>query len=130
MTEIYPYSVGNWVVHTYYGVGQIKKIEKKPIHGEKTECFKVKTKDCTYWFPKEPSENPRIRLVASQNIINKVIRNLRRKPSHLEQYKKFWENQIKVTRSNSELLSISKLVRDLSAQQTHKRLNHSQEKAL
>jgi CarD family transcriptional regulator len=130
MTETHQYAVGNWVVHTHYGVGQIKKIEKKPIQGEIAECFKVKTKDCTFWFPKEPTENPRIRLVASQDIIDKVIKNLRRKPGNFEKDKKYWENQIKVTRSNGDLLSVSQLVRDLSAQHSHKRLNHTQEKAL
>ena len=36
-----PYSVDDWVVHTQYGVGQIERIEVKPILGEKTLCFKV-----------------------------------------------------------------------------------------
>ena len=35
------YSIGKWVVHSQYGVGQIKKTEMMPLHGEQTECFKV-----------------------------------------------------------------------------------------
>jgi RNA polymerase-interacting CarD/CdnL/TRCF family regulator len=38
------YSTGDWVVHLYYGVGQINRIEVKPILGEDTKCFKVKTR--------------------------------------------------------------------------------------
>ena len=27
------YAVGDWVVHLIYGVGQIRKLEKRPIGG-------------------------------------------------------------------------------------------------
>ena len=124
------YSVGDWIVHTHYGIGQIKTIEVKPLQGEQAECFKVKTKESIYWFATQETENPRIRPVGSQDIIKKVISNLRRKPGNFEEDKKYWEEQIKAARANSDLLMISQLVRDLSAQQSKKRLNHSQVKAL
>ena len=124
------YSIGEWVVHSHYGVGQIKKTEVMPLHGEQIECFKVQVNDGTFWFPTDPTENPRIRPIASQEIIPKVIRNLRRKPGNLDKDKKYWANRIKGASSQDDLLSISLLVRDLSAQQAQKRLNDSQIKAL
>ena len=38
-------SIGEWVVHSHYGVGQIKKTELMPLHGEQTACFMVQVKD-------------------------------------------------------------------------------------
>ena len=124
------YSVDDWVVHTYYGVGQIQKVEKKPIHGEVTKCFKVKTKNSTFWFPTKDIENPRVRPVASKEVIKKVIRNLRRKSSKLDTDRKIWKERIDEVQSNGDLLSISVLIRDLSAQQVLRQLNQTEEDAL
>jgi RNA polymerase-interacting CarD/CdnL/TRCF family regulator len=124
------YSTGDWIVHTYYGVGQIKRIEVKPINGEDTKCYKVKTNDCTFWFPTSDTDNPRIRPVASQDIINKVIKNLRRKSSFLKTDKNLWKEKIEEVQAVGDLLSVSIIVRDLSAQQVLRTLNQTEEDAL
>jgi RNA polymerase-interacting CarD/CdnL/TRCF family regulator len=124
------YSIGEWVVHSQYGVGQIKKTEVLPLHGEQTECFRVQVKGGAFWFPTGTQENPRIRPVESQEIITKVIKNLRRKPGNLDKDKKYWTQKIKEAPLDGDLVTISKLIRDLSAQQALKRLNDSQIRAL
>jgi RNA polymerase-interacting CarD/CdnL/TRCF family regulator len=123
------YSVNDWIVHTRYGVGQVKGVEVKPLGGKPTKCFKVKTRDCTYWFPTTDSDNPRIRPVESEAIVKKVIRNLRRKASELTTDRKHWKKQIDGAYANGDLLSISKLIRDLSAQSVLRKLNQTEEKA-
>jgi RNA polymerase-interacting CarD/CdnL/TRCF family regulator len=130
MEQNIEFSVGEWIVHSQYGVGQIRKTEVMPFHGEQTECFRVKVKDGAFWFPTDTGDNPRIRRVASQEIIPKLIRNLRRKTSRLKKDKKDWNQQIKTVSLDGDLLTMSQLVRDLSAQQTQKRLNDSQIRAL
>jgi RNA polymerase-interacting CarD/CdnL/TRCF family regulator len=124
------YSTGDWIVHSYYGVGQIKRIEDKPIHEVDTKCFKVKTKDSTYWFPTTDTDNPRIRPVASQDIIQKVIKNLRRKANDLDMDREHWKKKIDEVQADGDLLSISILVRDLSAQQILRNLNQTEKVAL
>ena len=124
------FSIGEWVVHSQYGVGQIKKTEVMPLHGKHTECFKVQVRDGAFWFPTNEAENPRIRPVASQEIISKVIKNLRRKPGNIDHDKKYWTQRIKDVPLDSDLVTISKLIRDLSAQKALKRLNDTQIRAL
>ena len=124
------FSIGEWVVHSQYGVGQIKKTEVMPLHGKRTECFKVQVRDGAFWFPTNEAENPRIRPVASQEIISKVIKNLRRKPGNIDHDKKYWTQRIKDVPLDSDLVTISKLIRDLSAQKALKRLNDTQIRAL
>ena len=130
MEQEIQFSVGQWIVHSHYGIGQIKKTELMPLHGEQTECFMVQVKDGAFWFPTNSIENPRIRPVASQEIIAKVTKNLRRKPGNLEKDKKYWNERIKAVPSQGDLLTISQLIRDLSAQQSQKRLNDTQVRAL
>jgi RNA polymerase-interacting CarD/CdnL/TRCF family regulator len=130
MEEVNTYSIGDWVVHTNYGVGQIKAIELKPFHGKKVECFKAKTKDCTFWFPTEKNGNPRIRPISSQDYIQKVIKSLRRKPANFDKDKKFWKTKIKKVKTDGDMIDVCKLVRDLTAQGTKRNLVQSEEKAL
>jgi RNA polymerase-interacting CarD/CdnL/TRCF family regulator len=125
-----PYSINDWIVHTHYGVGQIKRIEVKPIHGEDVKCFEVKTKDSTFWFPTTDTDNPRIRSVASRDIIYKVVKNLRRKASKLDIDKKQLKERIEHVQADGDLLSISIIVRELSAQQVLRHLNQTEEDAL
>ena len=124
------YSTGDWIVHSYYGVGQIKRIEIKPIHEEDTQCFKVKTNDSTFWFPTNDPNNPRIRPVASQDVIQKVIKNLRTKANELNTDRDHWKKKIDEVQADGDLLSISILVRDLSAQQILRDLNQTEKIAL
>ena len=124
------YSVDDWVVHTKYGVGQIKTIEVKPILGEITDCFKVKTYDCTYWFPTNAVENPRIRSVASKDVIQQIIKNLRRKSSKLDTDRAIWKQRIEETQANSDVLTLSLIIRDLSTQKKLRQLNQTEDGAL
>jgi len=124
------YSTGDWVVHSHYGVGQIKKIEIKPINEENMKCFNVKTKDCTYWFPTTDTDNPRIRPVASQAIIHNVIKKLRTKANTQETDRQYWKDKIEEVQADGDLISISILVRDLSTQQILRDLNQTEKDAL
>jgi RNA polymerase-interacting CarD/CdnL/TRCF family regulator len=126
----FSYAVNDWVVHTQYGVGQVKGVEVKPFHGEPTKCFKVKTRECTYWFPTTDADNPRIRPIASEEIIKKVVRTLRRKASDLDTDRKHWKRQIESAYAEGDMLSISKLIRDLSSQGVLRKLNQTEENAL
>ena len=130
MDSSLPFTTGDWVVHLYYGVGQIKAIEEKPIGGENQDCYKVKTKNSTFWFPTTDFDNPRIRPVVSDDLIRKVIYHLRRKAGELETDSKYWKKKIEVVKSNGDIISISKLVRDLSTIQVVRGLNESESKAL
>ena len=130
MDSTFNYSINDWIVHSYYGVGQIQRVETKPINEEDMECFKVKTKDSTFWFPTTDIENPRIRPVASQDIMNKVVRLLKSKSNNLDQDKALWKKKIEEVQAEGDLISISTLVRDLSAQQVLRDLNQTEKNAL
>ena len=55
------FSKGEWIVHHYYGVGQVKGIEKKVLDGSKVAYYRVKTRNSQYWVPVESEDNSRLR---------------------------------------------------------------------
>ena len=130
LTENRSYKTGDWVVHNHYGVGQIKAIEIKTLNGEKVPYFKAETTDSTFWFPNTNEDNPRIRPISSDDMVQKFIKTVRRKPGNLDKDKKFWVQEIHTVQAEGGLLTVSKLIRDLSAQATHRKLTQSEGNAL
>ena len=131
MTEtISPYSIGDWVVHHAYGIGQIKNIEMKPIHGKQVPCFRVKTKDSAFWFPKNRSDNPRIRPVATPDVVLLSKKELQKTVRDLDPDRKIWKSRIEEVRASDDLIATSQMVRDLTIMGVQRKLNQTEEKAL
>lgn len=131
MKEFTPkYSLGDMVVHRYYGVGQIEGIEIKPINGIEVECFKVKTENSIYWFPTNTLDNPRVHPVASQALIQRAINILKSAPQNLENDPHRWKERIDDVQTAGDIIAISNLLRDLAAMKTQKKLNQTQDQAL
>jgi CarD family transcriptional regulator len=117
------YSIGDWIVHLYYGVGQIKKIEVKPLLGENVECYRVQTKAGTYWLPIEEEDNPRVRPITSREGIKRGLEILNNRPRHIKADYKEVKKWIEEVKSEGSFVSIARLLRDLSARSTVKKLN-------
>jgi RNA polymerase-interacting CarD/CdnL/TRCF family regulator len=131
MAKVTPmYSLGDMVVHRYYGVGQIDGIERKPINGVDVECFRVKTENGIFWFPTDSLENPRVHPVASRELIQRAIEILQRAPRGLEDDSLQWKERIDDVQTDGDFLAISTLVRDLAALKTKQKLNRTQDQAL
>lgn len=124
------YSLGDMVVHRNYGVGQIDDIECKPLNGVEVECFKVTTENGIYWFPTDSLDNPRVHPVASLDLIQRAIEILRSAPQSLENDPLQWKERIDHVQTGGDFLAISRLIRDLAALKTKKKLNETQDKAL
>ena len=131
MTEtLSQYNIGDWVLHHFYGVGQIKKVEEKPIHGKTVKCFRVKTKDGAFWFPKNQPDNPRIRPVATPKTIQRAIQELRKPVRNLNPDRKIWKKRIDEVKSSDDLTVISQTIRDLTVLKTLRKSNQTEDKAL
>ncbi len=121
---------GNWIVHLYYGVGQVKRLEKKCLDGKKTIYYRVEGKDGTFWLPVNKSDTKRVRPIASQKQLNSAIQAIKEEPRKFtEDYK---QRQIFMNESKSKgsLLEIACLVRDLSYWEVEKHLNLSEKETL
>ena len=124
------YSIGDIVVHRYYGIGKIESIDNKPFDGEKVDCFKVSTDNCVYWFPKENKDNPRVHPVASKAMIKEATEILQSAPQDIENDPIQWKERIDDVVADGSIVAISTLVRDLNALKMQKSLNRTQDQAL
>ena len=55
--------IGDWIVHTHRGVGQVKSIEKKKLGDVSKQYFKIRTHNSIYWIPVDRSKSDHIRPV-------------------------------------------------------------------
>lgn len=125
-----PYSVGDWIVHHFYGVGQVKKVEKKRLNKTKALYYKVEAKDSVYWVPVEKSDSKRIRPVTSKTRLKKALRLLKKAPDEMDPNHKKRESRINEIKTEGRLSSICQIVRDLSAKERQKPLSTREKHAL
>ena len=124
------YEVGDWIVHNAYGVGQIKKIETKPIHGEKVETFRVRTKDSVYWLPVEEADTSRIRRVVNKRKLRRALKAVKSKPKEMAKNYKTRNATIKDVFLDGSFMKMAKLLRDLLALQKRKKWNMTETDAV
>lgn len=131
MSQITPdYAIEDWVVHQHYGVGQIKRVEIKPINGKRVICFRVKIPDGVFWFPTNLLENPRVRPVSTQRTINKALKLLKTTNKDLDPDRKIWKSKIDEVKSSSDLVEMCTLIRDLTSLKLIRKINQTEEEAL
>jgi RNA polymerase-interacting CarD/CdnL/TRCF family regulator len=110
-----PYSIGDKIVHAYYGVGQVVDIEDKKLDDKMTTYYVVKTRNSTFWLPVEKADNERVRpIVSSQTIENNVIETLKADPQEMASHHKIRKKRIMDVRTSGEIVPIARLVRDLT----------------
>jgi RNA polymerase-interacting CarD/CdnL/TRCF family regulator len=115
------YSIGDRIVHAFYGVGQVVDIEEKKLNEKTTTYYVVETRNSTYWLPVENADNERIRPIAtSETIEDNVIQALKDAPQEMASHYKTRKKRIKDVRSTGKIVPIAKLVRDLTYRQFSK----------
>lgn len=117
------FDVGDWIVHSFYGVGQIEGVEERPVQGEEVDCFKVHTPNAEYWVPVERVDNPRIRPIASKNRMQRALRVLKKIPERMNKNYRVRQARIQEVISGGSLIEMARLLRDLRGRQIDRKLN-------
>ncbi|HBY09574.1 MAG TPA: hypothetical protein DEH22_17975 [Chloroflexi bacterium] len=128
------YRVGQWIVHSQHGIGQIKQTEKLSLHGDiqtKELCFQVQTENGVFWFPVNQSDNPRVRPIITQENFNNALETLQEPPEDTDAHHNILKGRINEAQHDGSIRTTVKLVRDLAARSSVKRsLNILEDKAL
>jgi RNA polymerase-interacting CarD/CdnL/TRCF family regulator len=131
MTEdLQVYSKGDWIVHRRYGIGKVVGIEKKRLHRKKKRFYKVKTKDSTFWLPVEKAVNSRVGPLPSRQMVREALSVLQKPPRKMSKDHKKRKKKVKKIMSEGSFLATAKLVRDLTARRSEKRLSAPEQRAL
>ena len=121
---------GDWIVHTFYGVGQIISIEKKKIGEDQNKYFKVEARNSTFFVPVDNVDADRIRPIASKYMLRKAINTLKDRPQQLDTDHTQRKRQISVMLNDPSLVTNAILVRDLRARRDEFGLNDHEENTL
>ena len=97
---------------------------------KKQKCFQVHTKDGVFWFPVEQEDNPRLRPITTQAKLKRSLRALQETPEDTDAHHNVIKGRISQAQKDGSLKTSIKLVRDLSARNTIKKLNILEERAL
>lgn len=124
------FSQGEWIVHRYHGVGQIKGVEEKELNGKERKYYRVRTDNSVFWVPVSKADSDRIRPLTPKTRFKKALQVLKRPPremssNHNERKSLIWE-----AKKDGSVEPMLRIVRDLTARQTESKLNTTEKRAL
>jgi len=121
---------GDWIVHAYYGIGQITKVETKAIGDEKARYYRVDARNSTYFVPVKNTDFERIRPLSSDYKFRKAKKILKSDPENLPENHNDRRKYISEFVANSEMDAAAELIRDLLFRKEVHGLNDYEAKVL
>lgn len=108
---------GDWIVHAYCGVGQVRDTERKSIGGAENDYYRIEMLDSTVWYPVDSPDAKNIREISDRNEFRKAIEALKDEPEELSSNINTRKGQISQVLSENSPVSTACLIRDLRARQ-------------
>ncbi len=120
MESSHDFSEEDWLVHTHYGIGQIKGIEVKMISGAKASYFRIQTSDSTFWIPVDQIDSEILRPLSTLEEIQLAIAILQRPPKKMSSDHNARKTRIRRVQLQNTPEDTARLIRDLRARQRDK----------
>ena len=121
---------GDWIVHRFHGVGQIRGVEKKKLAGESSRFYRVKTKESTMWIPVNTLDEENIRPLATPQQFGKVLKVFERPAKEMHDDHNQRKKRINEVKKHGSLLAVARLIRDLAARRRENRLNDTEDRSM
>jgi RNA polymerase-interacting CarD/CdnL/TRCF family regulator len=129
MEKTHEYSRGDWIVHSYYGIGQIKGLDKKDVSGEETQYYRVQATDSTFWIPVDQMDSDVLRPLSTPQEIQQAINVLKTPPQEMSGNYKTRQSRIRSVQILNTPKAIAQLIRDLQARRKKGALNKTERSA-
>jgi RNA polymerase-interacting CarD/CdnL/TRCF family regulator len=124
------FEVGDWIVHYYHGVGQVKDVVEKGLDGNEKTFYKVSTKEIDYWIPIEDEDSDHIEPIRSKDDFEEALKILSSRPKPIAEHHKTRKKRIHDRWMDGNLLSRAKLLRDLNGRLKLEKLSFSEKEML
>lgn len=121
------FHIGDWIVHAFYGIGEIIDQQKMKLSGRAQTFFTVKLKDGKYWISKEKSKASYIRPLASKKEIAAMLQVMKEAPQPLPKQYRSRKKQILESIETGSLMHQAQLIRDLHARRISNKLSFENE---
>jgi len=123
------YHIGDKVIHSTYGLGEIVHIEEKVIHDRPTNCYVFRTNELTIWIPINDLHQNSLRTPTLPGEFVRLFSILTSPGEALPEDRVLRKDQLIEHMKNGQLVSICHVVRDLTHLKRIKKLN-DQEKSI
>ena len=117
------FAIGDWIVHSNYGLGQIEGEDSKTMGGEKKKYFKVSFSGGFYWLATANVDAVYVRSIASEKEVKKALKLFKEDSESLPKDHKDRNRVIHEILKSVSLIEKVKLIRDLSARKIEHALN-------
>lgn len=123
------YKVGDQVVHSSYGVGEVTGIVEKQLSGEATFYYCVSGSESTYYVPINNASTTRIRPVASGQQLAQALNTLGQSPVAMDEDYKNRRARIKEVSVSGGLQPMVELLRDLEGRRMTGKITDAEKQA-
>jgi CarD family transcriptional regulator len=124
------YSIGDQIVHNYYGVGKITDIVTKVLSGKECEYYRVEAINSIYFVPVNNADNDRIRPLTTDEHLEQVLSVLQADPDEMADDYKKRRKRIKSVRASGSLVPMAQLIRDMYFRRSVGKLTDAESRAL
>jgi RNA polymerase-interacting CarD/CdnL/TRCF family regulator len=121
--------IGEKVIHSAFGLGEIVDIEEKIIQSQPTSCYVFRSNELMIWIPINDLQQHSLRLPTLPEEFIRQSGILTNPSETLVEDRVLRKNQLLAQMQDGQLASICRVVRDLTNFKRSKRLNN-QEKSI
>ena len=122
------FKVGDWIVHAYYGVGEIVDVLEKDLDEQRDTYFKVSTEEIEYWLPNDKADAEHIKPIRSEKEFDQAIQIISKAPILISEPPNRSKRVIYERWLDGSLPARAALIRDLHGRNNVKQLSYEEKK--
>lgn len=121
---------GDWIVHFFCGVGQVRGTEHKSIGGKENHYYRIEMLDSTVWYPVDAVVGIGVRELSDRNEFQLAIDALKEEPEEMSANISIRRGQISKVLSDNSPVSTACMIRDLwGRHENHGSINQTESHA-
>lgn len=124
------FRIGDKVIHWTYGLGEIVNIEEKTIHGQAEKCYVFQTSDLSIWIPINNLDHCSLRRPTPPEEFSRLFAILTGPGEKLSEDRVLRKNQLMEQIKDGQLVSICRVIRDLTHFKRTTKLNDQERSIL
>jgi RNA polymerase-interacting CarD/CdnL/TRCF family regulator len=117
------FKVGDWIVHTNNGIGQVLEIVEKVLEGKQQTFFRVCTSEIEYWLPNDVADAEHIKPIRTEKEFEDAMQTISEPPEPMNEPQNRMKRLIYERWLDGSLQSRAALIRDLNGRNSIRELS-------
>ena len=124
------FKIGDWIVHSYYGVGEVVDILEKDLDGHREIFYRVSAAEVEFWLPNAKADAEHIHPIRTKKEFDQAIKILSKPPVLISEPPNRSKRLIYERWLDGSLPARAALLRDLYGRNSTKELSYDEKKTL